>query len=114
MKILLATSNSDKLIEYKKELSIPSIELMLPEKSIDVVEDCDTLMENSRLKGMAYFNAFNLPVLADDTGLFVNALDGAPGVHSARYSEEGTYDSNVIKLLKELKELRIETLTLKL
>ncbi|MCK5685246.1 RdgB/HAM1 family non-canonical purine NTP pyrophosphatase [bacterium] len=102
MKILVATSNSDKLVEYKKALSIPEIELMLPEESIDVIEDCNTLMENSRLKGIAYFNRFKLPVLADDTGLFVHALNGAPGVHSARYSTKGTYDANVIKLLKEL------------
>ena len=69
----------------------------------DVVEDADTLQGNARLKAVAICDATRLPAVADDTGLEVLALDGAPGVYSARWAGEGcSYADNRNKLLAEL------------
>jgi len=69
----------------------------------DVVEDADTLEGNARLKATAVAAATSLPALADDTGLEVDALGGAPGVYSARYAgEHATYADNVARLLQAL------------
>jgi len=69
----------------------------------DVEETGDTLEENARIKAEALANTLGLLAIADDSGLFVDALDGAPGVHSARYSGENATDAdNVAKLLREL------------
>jgi XTP/dITP diphosphohydrolase len=69
----------------------------------DVVEDGATLRDNARLKARALAAATGEAAVADDTGLEVDALGGAPGVFSARYSGEGaTYERNVAKLLSEL------------
>ena len=66
----------------------------------DVVEDGETLLDNARLKARALVAATGLGAVADDTGLEVEALGGAPGVYSARYAgEEATYADNVTKLL---------------
>ena len=70
-----------------------------PPEVADVVEDADTLVGNARLKAVALVSATGFPAVADDTGLFVDALGGAPGVHSARYAGEGaTYAGNRAKL----------------
>ena len=69
----------------------------------DVVEDADTLVGNARLKARAIMQATGVAALADDTGLFVDALDGAPGVHTARYAGPSASDvDNRAKLLREL------------
>ena len=69
----------------------------------DVVEDADTLVGNARLKAHAIMSAKQIPALADDTGLFVDALDGDPGVHTARYAGASATDAdNRAKLLREL------------
>ena len=69
----------------------------------DVVEDADTLVGNARLKARAIMQATGVAALADDTGLFVDALDGAPGVHTARYAGPLASDAdNRAKLLREL------------
>jgi len=69
----------------------------------DVEETGATLEDNARIKAHALADALGLPALADDTGLEVDALDGAPGVHSARYAgEHASYADNVAKLLREL------------
>jgi XTP/dITP diphosphohydrolase len=71
----------------------------------DVVEDADTLEGNARLKAEALVRATGFPAVADDTGLFVEALGGAPGVWSARYAgEQATYAQNRAKLLGALAE----------
>jgi XTP/dITP diphosphohydrolase len=68
-----------------------------------VVEDADTLLGNARLKAAALCAATGLPAVADDTGLFVDALDGAPGVYAARYAGEGcSYADNRRTLLAAL------------
>ncbi len=69
----------------------------------DVEETGSTLEENARIKASALADALGLLALADDTGLEVDALQGAPGVHSARYAgEHASYTDNVVKLLHEL------------
>jgi XTP/dITP diphosphohydrolase len=69
----------------------------------NVEETGATLEDNARIKARALTDALGLPALADDTGLEVDALDGAPGVHSARYAgEHASYADNVAKLLREL------------
>jgi XTP/dITP diphosphohydrolase len=74
-----------------------------PEGVPDIVEDADTLVGNARLKARALVAATGTAAVADDTGLEVDALAGAPGVYSARYAgEEATYADNVTKLLREL------------
>lgn len=72
----------------------------------DVVEDADTLEGNARLKAVAIATATGDAALADDTGLEVDALDGAPGVRSARYAgDDADSDDNVAKLLDELERV---------
>ena len=69
----------------------------------DVVEDADTLVGNARLKAVAVCNSTGLPALADDTGLEVDALNGAPGVRTARFAGEHATDAdNRAKMLREL------------
>ena len=69
----------------------------------DVVEDADTLIGNARLKATAICAATGLPAVSDDTGLFVDALGGAPGIYAARFAgEDATYADNRAKLLREL------------
>ena len=74
-----------------------------PADLADVVEDADTLVDNARLKAVAVCNATGLPALADDTGLEVDALNGAPGVRTARFAgEQATDADNRAKMLREL------------
>ena len=74
-----------------------------PQDLADVVEDADTLLGNARLKAVAVCAATQLPALADDTGLEVDALDGAPGVITARFAGEGATDAqNRQKMLVQL------------
>jgi XTP/dITP diphosphohydrolase len=74
-----------------------------PEGLADVVEDADTLVGNARLKAVAVCSATGLPALADDTGLEVDSLHGAPGVRTARFAgEQATDADNRAKMLREL------------
>jgi len=78
----------------------------------DVVEDADDLAGNARLKANAIMEATGLAAIADDTGLEVDALQGAPGVHSARFAgDSATYEENVAKLLKNLEAVAIKNRT---
>jgi len=86
---MLATSNNGKIREIKAILSSLDLEIVTPQSlhlSIDVEETGMSYAENARLKAHAYLNASGLLVLADDSGLEVDALDGSPGIKSARYS----------------------------
>ncbi len=111
-KFVLATANPDKAREIAALLSeeAPSLELVArPPEVPDVDEVGDTLEDNARMKAVALCAATALPAVADDTGLHVDALGGAPGVHSARYAgEDATYADNVQKLLGELDALPLE------
>jgi len=88
----------------------PGLELVArPTQVPDVDELGDTLEDNARIKAVALCAATDLPAVADDTGLHVDALDGEPGVHSARYAgENATYADNVAKLLDALDALPLE------
>lgn len=104
MRLVLATANPDKAAEIAAILG-PSWELVpRPSDVPDVDETGETLEENARLKAEALCAATGLPALADDTGLEVDALLGAPGVYSARYAgPDATYADNVWKLVHELR-----------
>jgi XTP/dITP diphosphohydrolase len=102
MRLVLASANPDKAREIAALL--PGVEVAPRPATVgDVEETGATLEENARLKARAVADATGEPAVADDTGLEVAALGGAPGVHSARYAGEGaTYRDNVEKLLAAL------------
>lgn len=107
MKVFLATGNKHKVDEIKaifsgvKDIEIYSIKdgIEIPE----VVEDGQTFEENSAKKAMEIAKYTNMITIADDSGLCVDALNGAPGVYSARFSAEGTDEANNKKLMKVMK-----------
>ena len=102
-RLVCASANPDKVAEITEILSEVVDLVPRPGEVPDVVEDADTLEGNARLKAIAICDATGLPAVADDTGLEVVALDGAPGVHSARWAGEGcSYADNRRKLLGEL------------
>jgi XTP/dITP diphosphohydrolase len=106
MKLVLATANPDKAVEIRSVLRDAGLDVELVPRPADVpevVETGATLEDNARLKAVALCEATGLPAVADDTGLEVDALGGAPGVHSARYAgDDATYADNVEKLLGAL------------
>jgi XTP/dITP diphosphohydrolase len=101
---VLATANAHKAEEIRRVLEPYGIELLpRPIDVGDVDETAETLEGNALLKARALTEATALPAIADDTGLFIDALDGRPGVHSARYAgEHSTFADNVEKALGEL------------
>jgi XTP/dITP diphosphohydrolase len=108
LKLVLATANPDKAREITEVLRDAgvAIELLPRPADVDEVEETGaTLEENARLKAVALCEATGLPALADDTGLEVDALGGAPGVRSARFAgDDVTYADNVNKLLDVLRD----------
>ena len=107
-RMVLATANSDKAAEIADLLgSVPELVLEPRPASVpEVEEDGETLVDNARLKARALSAATGLPAVADDTGLEVAALGGAPGVYSARFAgHHATYADNVRKLLTELERV---------
>jgi XTP/dITP diphosphohydrolase len=114
--VVVATNNTDKLVEIQQILIDVDVELIPLSKTvaagIEVEETGDTLEENACLKAREIAMKTGLPAIADDTGLEVDSLDGAPGVHSARYAgEEATYADNCAKLLQALESLPREPRT---
>jgi XTP/dITP diphosphohydrolase len=109
MEIVLATRNRDKIREIEAILSPLDIEVLTLDRFDgvpEVVEDGATLEENALKKARTVRDHTGVSALADDTGLEVDALGGAPGVYSSRYAgEEATYDDNNRKLLKELRSV---------
>lgn len=109
MKIVLATHNQHKMEELSAVLEDLDLQVLtlddFPEIT-EIEETGNTLLENSLLKARTVFERTGLPALGDDTGLEVDALNGAPGVYSARYAgESATYEDNWKKLLDELKDI---------
>ena len=105
LRLVVASANADKVKEIVAVLAaVMDVELVpRPADVPDVVEDGETLLDNARLKARALVAATGTAAVADDTGLEVDALSGAPGVYAARYAGEGaTYADNVAKLLREL------------
>ena len=104
MKFVLATQNQKKLREMSDILSGFGVEVVTPKSlGIDLeVEETGTMFaENAMLKAKAICEAANLPAIADDSGLCVDALAGAPGVYSARYGGEGLHAVGRYRLLLE-------------
>lgn len=105
-RLVLATANPDKAREITEVLGSARPDLVFeqrPPAVPEVNETGDTLAENARLKAAALAEATGLAAVADDTGLVVDALGGAPGVYSARYAgENATYEDNVDHLLAQL------------
>ncbi|RJP81351.1 MAG: RdgB/HAM1 family non-canonical purine NTP pyrophosphatase [Candidatus Zixiibacteriota bacterium] len=106
MKILLASRNRDKLKEVRGKVAGLSLDVLTPDDFPDlpeVEEDGATLEANAEKKALTLHRLTGLPTLADDTGLEVYALDGAPGVYSSRYAGPGaTYADNCRKLLQAM------------
>ena len=103
-KIILATNNSKKLAEIESLLSDLSVETV-PQSSLNIgeaAEPFDTFIENALTKARFASSASNLPAIADDSGLCVDALNGMPGILSARFSGELANDENNNKKLLEL------------
>jgi XTP/dITP diphosphohydrolase len=110
MKILLASGNSHKIREFKEIFRDEfggRVEIVNPLESLaetpDVLEDGSNFIENAFKKAEVYHKSTGMTVLADDSGLEVEALDGKPGIHSARYAGgHGDDKANRIKLLTDL------------
>lgn len=112
-KILIASGNHNKITEIKYALKdIPEIELLSLKYfgiKVEVTEDGDTLEKNSFKKAEEIFNIFKIPSLSDDSGLFVDAINGEPGIFSARYAgENASYEDNCNKLLLNLENIPSE------
>ena len=104
MRLVLASQNQKKLKEMGEILSQLGVEVCLQSEvgvNVDVEETGTTFEENSLLKAKAVMEASGLPAIADDSGLCVDALGGAPGVYSARYGGEGLDDVGRYRLLLE-------------
>ena len=115
MKVVLASRNPHKLVEISKITEQFDIQLVLQSElgvDIDVEETGTTFAENARLKALGIYRATGLPAIADDSGLCVDALGGAPGVYSARYAGE-QHDSaaNNAKLLQAMQNIPQEQRT---
>ena len=112
--IVLATYNKDKVEEIRKIIA-GQFELLYLEyfpNAGNVIENGETLLDNALKKARASFQWTQLPSIADDTGLEVDALNGAPGVRSARFAgEDATYRDNNDKLLRLLKDVPLEKRT---
>jgi len=107
VEIILATQNAGKLKEFN-ELSKSSglTFIPIPVEHTFPEETGHTFFENAFIKANYVFSLTGLPSIGDDSGLEVDALNGRPGIHSSRYSREGTDKSNVDKLLLELKDVQ--------
>ena len=104
MKFVLATHNPGKLKEMADILSGLGVEVVSPAElgiDVEVEETGSTFAENAMLKARAICDASGLPAIADDSGLCVDALNGGPGVYSARYGGEGLDDAARTRLLLE-------------
>ena len=109
MKVVIATHNRDKMKEIQgaiRDLGWEVISLYDFPDIREIEENGKTLEENALIKAREVFEKTGLPTISDDTGLEVDALDGAPGVYTARYAgEDCSYSDNVNKMLKEMSKV---------
>ncbi len=123
-KIVLATRNKDKTKEIKDiferlKLNIELLSILNFPNIPEIEEDGKTLKENAKKKAKIVGDIIGLPTLSEDTGLFVDYLNGAPGVYSSRYADTdpkkhtATYEDNYKKLLKQLEGVPWEKRTAK-
>ncbi len=117
MELILASKNAHKAKEMQEILG-DSVELITLDKTvaadIDVVEDGKTFEENAIKKATEIMTVTGMPTIADDSGLCVDALEGRPGIYTARFAGEGaTDDENISKLVAELEGINDELRTAK-
>ncbi len=110
MKIVLASKNPHKMIEFQQILAPLGIEVILESQlgiDVDVEETGTTFEENSFLKAEAVMKATGLPAMADDSGIAVDALNGEPGIYSARYGGDPNLDDwgRLLLLLKNMEDV---------
>ena len=103
MRIVLASSNPHKVKEVNAIVEGLGIEFILPPEGFDPIEDGKTFEENSLIKAKAAWELGNTWTLADDSGLCIDALGGAPGIHSARYAENP--QARIDRVLHELRDV---------
>jgi XTP/dITP diphosphohydrolase len=112
--ILIATANKGKAKEIKeifKNTSLnPKFLFDFPEKlkNLKIIENAKSFEGNALIKAIIVGDILNMLTLADDSGLCIDALDGKPGILSARYSEAGTDQENYLKILEEMKKISPE------
>jgi XTP/dITP diphosphohydrolase len=103
MRVLLASNNPHKAAEFRRIFAGTIVELTLPRElglaALDVPEEGHTFAENATTKALAYLQAYRIPVLADDSGICVDALAGAPGVRSARFGGPDLDDAGRMRYL---------------
>ena len=115
MQIFLATNNKNKIVEIKEtinKLLDKSIEIVYPEMlniKLNPDETGNTFEENAFIKASIFFNATKIPTLADDSGLEIEALDGLPGINSARFAEAHNDAANRKKVLELMKSEQNKT-----
>jgi XTP/dITP diphosphohydrolase len=106
MKLILASNNKGKIKEVKAILAPKNVDITSMAEigfDEDIEESGVTLHENAFLKASAIYEKYGIPVLSDDSGLFIDALQGKPGVHSARYAGEHKNDKdNIAKVLSDM------------
>ena len=107
MKIILASSNKHKVKEINAIVSGLGVEFILPPEGFDPIENGTTFEENSLIKAQAAWELGKTWTLADDSGLCIDALNGAPGIHSARYAE--TPQARIDRVLKEMQSQKNRT-----
>ena len=106
IELVCASANPDKVAEMAEVLAGHAVLLPRPAGMGDVAEDADDLLGNARLKARAVCEYAGAAALADDTGLEVDALGGAPGVHSARYAgPDAGYADNLARLMAEMRDV---------
>ena len=110
--IVLATHNKDKQVELSKALNSKDVNILsledFPEIG-EIIEDGETLKDNALIKAREVYKITGLPSISDDTGLEVDALNGDPGVFSARYAGENcSYSDNVNKILKNMSKIPLD------
>ena len=105
-RLIIASNNEGKLREFKELLSPYGFDVVSMREAgfnEEIVEDGETFEENAHIKARAVFEATGEPTIADDSGLEIDFLDGAPGVYSARYAGEGATDADrCAKVLSEM------------
>lgn len=114
--ILIATKNKGKADEFRRFFAAYDIHMRslldLQEDIQDIEETGTTFAENAGLKAEQISSMFNIPVLADDSGLMIDALDGRPGIYSARYAGLSASDqANIHKVMQELIDVPLEERT---
>ena len=104
VKIMLATQNKAKLKEFQALLKPLNYQSFLPSKNLPVLETGQTFSANAILKAKAYGRFFGLPVIADDSGLCIDYLNGQPGIHSHRFAVSGfsAARKKILKLMQHL------------